>query len=257
MPRHLTGSRQFRDLEGASEVERFEDTNPRVLTELLAQIHSREAALPDFQRDFVWDPAATQELIISIASSYPAGSLLRIRNTHNLFACREFNGAPPLQTHRPTYLVLDGQQRLTSLYQAFYGVGDHRYFVNLHVLLASSDFEESIFHLRAKVRRAREYEDVAVQARELVVPLSVLKARPGGFSRWLRDVARQAPTDVERNRLEDELGTVEERWIKSIDDYQFPVVTLSDTVNAEAGRAPRPGWPEVWSCSATTAASSL
>ena len=47
----------------------FEDTNPRELKELLGQIHSREAALPDFQRDFVWDPNATQELVVSIASN--------------------------------------------------------------------------------------------------------------------------------------------------------------------------------------------
>src|SRR5688500_2204369 len=97
----------------------FEDTNPRELKELLRQINTREAALPDFQRDFVWDPNATQELIVSIASNYPAGSLLRIRNTKQLFACREFQGAPTLNGHNPTHLVLDGQQRLTSLYQAF------------------------------------------------------------------------------------------------------------------------------------------
>jgi uncharacterized protein with ParB-like and HNH nuclease domain len=45
----------------------FEDTNPRDLKELLQQIQAREAALPDFQRDFVWEPSATQELIVSIA----------------------------------------------------------------------------------------------------------------------------------------------------------------------------------------------
>jgi uncharacterized protein with ParB-like and HNH nuclease domain len=66
----------------------FEDTNPRELKELLRQIEDREAVLPDFQRDFVWDASATQELICSIASNFPAGSLLRIRNTNNLFACR-------------------------------------------------------------------------------------------------------------------------------------------------------------------------
>src|SRR5713226_1439380 len=124
----------------------FEDTNPRELKELLLQIHSREAALPDFQRDFVWDPSATQELIVSIASNYPAGSLLRIRNTRNLFPCREFQGAPPLNGQQTTYLVLDGQQRLTSLYQAFYGVGEHRYFLNLRRLLEGDDFEECAFH---------------------------------------------------------------------------------------------------------------
>ena len=89
----------------------FEDTNAHEMKVLLAQIHSGQSALPDFQRDFVWDPSATQELIVSVANNYPAGSLLRIRNTHNLFASREFQGAPPLAGAKPTYLVLDGQQR--------------------------------------------------------------------------------------------------------------------------------------------------
>lgn len=212
----------------------FEDTNPRPLKELLQQIHSREAALPDFQRDFVWDPSATQELIVSIACNYPAGSLLRIRNTHSLFACREFQGAPVLDGHRPTYLVLDGQQRLTSLYQAFYGEGDHRYYLRLRQLIDGADFEEAIFHLRSNVRRAQEYEKPDVQARELVMPLGVLKGGAGEFGRWTRKVARQATTDEERIRLEDELSEVEERWIQTIDDYQFPVVTLSDATSAEA-----------------------
>ncbi len=57
----------------------FEDTPTKELFWLLKQIREREVALPDFQRDFVWESAATQELIISIASNYPAGSLLAIR----------------------------------------------------------------------------------------------------------------------------------------------------------------------------------
>jgi uncharacterized protein with ParB-like and HNH nuclease domain len=110
-------------------------------------IHAREAALPDFQRDFVWDPHMTQELIVSIACNYPAGSLLRIRNTHHLFVCREFQGAPALGRYKPTFLVRDGQQRLTSLYQAFYGVDDHRYYLNISRLLDGADFEECLLYL--------------------------------------------------------------------------------------------------------------
>lgn len=113
----------------------FEDTNPRELKQLLEQIQNGDAVLPEFQRDFVWDPNATQDLIVSIAMNYPAGSLLRIRNTQNLFANREFQGAPKIAGHRPTFLVLDGQQRMTSLYQAFYGVGDHRYYLSLRSTL--------------------------------------------------------------------------------------------------------------------------
>lgn len=51
----------------------FEDTNPRALKDLLAEVHSRTLVLPDFQRDFVWEPGATRELIVSIANNYPAG----------------------------------------------------------------------------------------------------------------------------------------------------------------------------------------
>jgi len=58
----------------------FEDTNPRALKDLLSEIHSRIMALPNFQRDFVWEPGATQELIVSIANNYPAGSILRVRD---------------------------------------------------------------------------------------------------------------------------------------------------------------------------------
>ena len=212
----------------------FEDTNPRQLKELLGQIHTREAALPDFQRDFVWDPNATQELIVSIASNYPAGSLLRIRNTHSLFACREFQGAPALNGQRPTYLVLDGQQRLTSLYQAFFGVGEHRYYIDVRKLLDGADFEECLFHLRANVKKVQEYGDLAVQARELILPLGTLKGGSGAFGRWSRAVARKALTDDARIKLEDQLSEIDERWIQIIDDYKFPVVTLSDSTSAEA-----------------------
>jgi len=55
------------------------------LSFLLESIHNRELALPDFQRDFVWDPRATEELIESICQNFPAGSLLRIKNSAGFF----------------------------------------------------------------------------------------------------------------------------------------------------------------------------
>jgi uncharacterized protein with ParB-like and HNH nuclease domain len=95
-------------------------------------IHNRAMALPDFQRDFVWDPDATDELIESIISNYPAGTLLRIKNGQQLLLQpRAIEGAPELNGTKPAYLILDGQQRLTSLYQALYGQGEHRYYLNL------------------------------------------------------------------------------------------------------------------------------
>lgn len=211
----------------------FEDTNPRALKDLLAEIHNRTTVLPDFQRDFVWEPSATQELIVSIACNYPAGSLLRVRDAKRVFAAREFEGAQPLGDAKHTFLVLDGQQRLTSLYQAFYGVGEHRYFLDLRKLRDSGDFEEAIFYLRASTRAAKRLEEFSVQASELTLPLSVLKHGAGGFGQWGRKVARLLQ-DKARIELEDALDVLEERWIRVIDDYSFPVVTLSDKTEPDA-----------------------
>jgi hypothetical protein len=57
----------------------LEDTNPRALKDLLAEIYNRATILPDFQHHFVWEPGATQELIDLIANSYLAGSILLVR----------------------------------------------------------------------------------------------------------------------------------------------------------------------------------
>ncbi len=211
----------------------FEDTNPRALKDLLGEIHARTMALPDFQRDFVWEPGATQELIVSIASNYPAGSLLRVRDVKRIFAARQFEGAPPLDGKKHTFLVLDGQQRLTSLYQAFYGVGEHRYYLNLRKLLDGADFEDAIFHVRASTKWAKARESFELQAKELLLPLSILQGGAGKFGTWTRKVARTLP-DQERIALEDALEKIEELWIKTIDDYHFPVVTLSDETEADA-----------------------
>jgi hypothetical protein len=211
----------------------FEDTNPRALKELLAEVHNRTTVLPDFQRDFVWEPGATQELIVSIAHNYPAGSILRVRDAKRVFAAREFEGAPPLDGAKHTFLVLDGQQRLTSLYQAFYGVGEHRYYLDLGKLTDGVDFEEAIFHVRATTKWAKAREDFALQAAERLLPLAVLKGGAGGFGQWGRKVARQL-ADEARIALEDALDRIEEQWIRIIDDYHFPVVTLSDQTEPDA-----------------------
>lgn len=211
----------------------FEDTNPRSLKDLLGEIHTRGMALPDFQRDFVWEPGATQELIISIAYNYPAGSILRVRDDKRVFAAREFEGSPKLNGYKHTFLVLDGQQRLTSLYQAFYGVGDHRYYLNLKKLLDGNDFEEAIFHVRATTMWVKEHEKFELQAKELILPLSVLKGGAGSFLQWLLQVTNPMAQE-ERTRMLDALTGLNERWIKTIDDYHFPVVTLSDKTEPDA-----------------------
>ena len=203
----------------------YEDTNSKPLLDLLDRIHSGDMVLPDFQRDFVWEPSATQALIVSIANNYPAGSILRVRDRQRAFSSREFEGAPPPASEH-TFLVLDGQQRLTSLYQAFYGVGDHRYYLDIRALIDGADFEDAIDYLRRTKGAVAKREAIELQAEMLLMPLSTLHKGSTGFSKWASQVARtrQGP---ERDQLEDQLQELEAQWINRIDQYVFPVVTLS------------------------------
>jgi hypothetical protein len=213
-------------------------TDSLTVRQLLASIHDRERALPDFQRDFVWDPDATQELICSVASTYPAGSLLEIRNTGHLLKPREVEGAPAMDGRDPAYLILDGQQRLTSLYQALYGVGEHRYFLRLAEMVEkdedpTDDFETAIFHLKRE-KAEKRYGDLEAQAKELVLPLSAVFGE-GGFYKWLDRILdkKNLPREEERT-LRDRLREVYDTWIKPVEDYPFPIVTLSEKTEMDA-----------------------
>lgn len=191
---------------------------------LLQLIHNREMALPDFQRDFVWDPFATEELIESIISNFPAGSLLRIKNGQQLvFQPRAVEDAPPLSTAaKPAYLILDGQQRLTSLYQAFYGVGEHSYFIDLAGLESKKDLEDCVFYLRAEEGR-RRYGTIAQQAEALIFPLGQM-FREGSFSWWVTEVLKRRCRDVsEMLDLQSRLTRLYEQWIKPIEDTAVQV----------------------------------
>ncbi|MGH9669654.1 MAG: GmrSD restriction endonuclease domain-containing protein [Terriglobales bacterium] len=198
-------------------------------------IHNRELALPDFQRDFVWDPFATDELIESIISNYPAGSLLRIKNGHQLlFQPRAVEGAPALAKDvAPAYLVLDGQQRLTSLYQAFYGAGDHGFLVNLRELEKGTDLEDCVFYLRTDEAN-REYGSLKRQAESFVFPLGELYGGKG-FAGWMNEVLRERCSDMQDMlSTQKRLQSLYEQWVRPIEEYEFPMVTLHENTSGAA-----------------------
>lgn len=100
-------------------------SNDTDLAELLNQIENGKIQLPDFQRDWVWDDDKICKLIESIASGFPMGAamFLETGNPAVRFTYRTFTGAPKHSDVNPDRLVLDGQQRLTTLFQVFRGKG--------------------------------------------------------------------------------------------------------------------------------------
>ena len=83
------------------------------LSMLLEGIDRGEIALPDIQRPFVWKPAKVRDLFDSMYRGFPVGNLL-------FWATGAEMGARRIGTHAheaaPRLMIVDGQQRLTSLY---------------------------------------------------------------------------------------------------------------------------------------------
>ena len=94
-------------------------TNPYALETLLRQCHNGELQLPDFQRSWVWDEDRIKSLIASVSRGFPIGALMTLQHGGAVdFKPRTIEGAPlDASSTSPQSLLLDGQQRMTSLYQ--------------------------------------------------------------------------------------------------------------------------------------------
>lgn len=94
-------------------------TNPFALSKLLDDCHNGTLQLPDFQRSWVWDEDRIKSLIASVSRAFPVGALMALNSGGPVnFKPRPVEGAPPeAKQTTPQSLLLDGQQRMTSLYQ--------------------------------------------------------------------------------------------------------------------------------------------
>src|ERR1039458_6706455 len=94
-------------------------TNPYDLSKLLERCRSGEIQLPDFQRSWVWDEDRIKSLIASVSRAFPVGALMTLDTGGPVnFKPRPVEGAPAKARDMvPQSLLLDGQQRMTSLYQ--------------------------------------------------------------------------------------------------------------------------------------------
>src|SRR5947209_5979906 len=91
------------------------------LNTIISRLKEGRFVIPDFQREFEWKPWDISDLMRSIFSDYYIGSLLlwkgKAENVDAL-SCEKIYGYEG--SARPEHIVLDGQQRLTAMYYAFF-----------------------------------------------------------------------------------------------------------------------------------------
>ena len=231
---------------GAYDADPVFQANPVHLDYLLQRIHNGALAIPDFQRDFTWEPKRTATLLRSMMSRFPAGTFLfwAVGADNNAFGWRPIEGAPS-RTTQPQELILDGQQRLTSLYRALNGVGDERFFLSVSrfVDLPSAsnvdgrlreqqdvDFDYAVFWHAVESKEAKALESRAARIDAHVIAVDEHRQ----FDDWLDEYAAHHASTMDEKTTKKLLREYRERYLSPLRSYGFPVVTLPSNTKIEA-----------------------
>jgi len=93
----------------------------RKIDRLISRIEEGDIKIPAFQRGFVWNQEQVIELVDSIYRDYPIGSILLWSSNERLHSTRNIGGflIPDREPEYPINYVLDGQQRLATIYAVF------------------------------------------------------------------------------------------------------------------------------------------
>lgn len=227
-------------------------TDQPLLKDLLDQIERGHIQLPDFQRGWVWDDNHIRSLIASISLSYPIGAVMVMETggASVRFKPRPVEGvlnAPP----DPERLILDGQQRLTSLYLALKSrlpvktrnekgkPIDRVYYLDMmRCLDPSADREDAVVSLPPERKVTADFGrevvlDVDSPEKEFqsqLFPLDLV-FDPSASSAWQRDYRRYYNYAADRMEFLDDFQS---RVWMSFQQYKVPVIELLKETPKEA-----------------------
>lgn len=225
------------------------DTSKLDLKEILRDVHEGKLQLPDFQRDYVWNDEDVRSLIASIAKGFPVGALLTLETGGTvIFKPRLLEGVPGQQIS-PKQLLLDGQQRITSLYQVTYSqlpvrtknIQGHEikrfYYLDIKKAVENSvSFEECILGLpEDKILRTNFGREVTLDLSKAegeyendYFPLNQVFDSRDWFYGW-RDYWREHGRDT---------SVMERTFVRvildKIEDYKMPIIKLDKNNSREA-----------------------
>ena len=181
------------------------------ISEVLHSIDNGEYTIPEFQRGYVWNSKQVKSFFKSLYLGYPSGSFLiwktkdpsKIRGT-----VQESNSA----FHQ---LILDGQQRLTTIYTIFRGATPDWYEgvslrTDLYFNLETEEFE---YYMQKKMSSNLEWVNVSDFLRK------------GGISAFITEI--QALDDEKRDYFQGKLTTLIK--LGAIQDYSYYIKEITIT----------------------------
>ena len=223
------------------------------LPELLADIETGKIQLPDFQRGWVWDDDHIRSLIASVSMSYPIGAVMLLQTGGDgvQFQPRPIEGVTLRNGAQPEYLILDGQQRMTSLFLSLYSDSpvntktskgqkiQRIYYLDIVKCLdPQEDRMEAVLSLPVDRRLTSDFgrkTDLDVSTTELeyeqdLFPLASLYNQ-GRYTSWRRGYQRKYRFDEVRL---DRFDQFEAEVIERFRSYRVPIIELLKDTPKEA-----------------------
>ena len=217
------------------------------LSRLLEDIGEGKIQLPDFQRGWVWDDERIQSLIASVSQEFPIGSVLILNpsGTDVRFIPRLVKGVNSNRANtEPDTFILDGQQRLTALYQALMSETAvstedtkgrkvlRHYYLDMKACVNNDiEREDAVISCGEDHKLERETQDGNTQKIDLssneeqyannMFPVNKLL----DDADWRQGYGRHWRDDKEKIKL---LFKFEDNIIRPFNQYSIPVIELSE-----------------------------
>ena len=146
----------------------------RSVLEWLQLADTGVVALPTFQRSYVWKPDRVAEYLCALFQNRPTGIFLTLETPENLpFDARRLNQVDA-DLSNARELLLDGQQRLTSLWSALLGRAAARFYVRVEDLSKRVMTVNLVEHHTNNSRTGKRLLEPSAAFRENLIPMDVL-----------------------------------------------------------------------------------
>lgn len=225
------------------------DTN---LSQLLMEASIGKMQLPEFQRNWTWDDERIRGILASLSQGYPMGAIMRLQygNPEIRFKYRTLEGVNRKEVE-PDYLILDGQQRMTSMYQAAYSekpvntqtvkkvpIERYYYFDMQKCLDENQDRYDAVISI-PKDRKLKENFDRDIildlsnrenEYLEKMFPVNII-FHSNELTDWTMGYMMQHKNDNDALEL---FKLFKSEVIDTINNYKLPVITLDKSTPREA-----------------------
>ena len=163
--------------------------------------------IPQFQRNFVWNKEKSAKLLDSIVKGYPIGTFILWKTKESLRSVRNIGGDKLPDTPKGDFIqyILDGQQRLTSLYASIKGLCVER-------KNKSDDYSEIYIDLKASKEDDIVITDIHGKAEKSIIKIT--------------DLINQGITFF--NNYPQSLHNKIENYKLQISSYSFSCITLKE-----------------------------